>query len=207
ENHIANIAYHPKCRSLFTMKRDLESIEQKKESVEEEPSPMFACNDPICIFCNKLREKLIQAVPLRADATLCHCVILNNDARILAITSRDIMATEAHYPASCCKSSTNIETMKFECDHVGDKEKENLSQVTDMISYKEAEVEAYVQLFHHIRNEVTPHKVVTVAKLTKRLEAFISSKGEALKTATKNICRRLESELDNSIYIFPKDQG
>lgn len=70
-----------------------------------------------------------------------------------------------------------------------------------MISYKEAEVEAYVQLFHHIRNEVTPHK------LTKRLEAFISSKGEALKTATKNICRRLESELDNSIHIFPKDQG
>lgn len=76
-----------------------------------------------------------------------------------------------------------------------------------MISYKEAEVEAYVQLFHHIRNEVTPHKVVTVAKLTKRLEAFISSKGEALKTATKNICRRLESELDNSVHIFPKDQG
>ena len=26
------------------MKRHLESIERKKESVEEEPSPMFACN-------------------------------------------------------------------------------------------------------------------------------------------------------------------
>lgn len=76
---------------------------------------------------SKLREKLIQAVPLRADVTLCHCEILNNDARILAITSRDKMATEAHYPASCCKSSTNIETMECECDHVGDKEKENLS--------------------------------------------------------------------------------
>ena len=36
------------------MKTDLESIERKKESVEEEPSPMFACNDPICIFCNEV---------------------------------------------------------------------------------------------------------------------------------------------------------
>lgn len=33
------------------------------------------------------------------------------------------MATEAHYPTSRCKSSTDIETMECECDHVGDKEK------------------------------------------------------------------------------------
>lgn len=36
------------------MKTDLESIKRKKESVEEEPSPMFAGNDPICIFCNEV---------------------------------------------------------------------------------------------------------------------------------------------------------
>ena len=36
----------------------------------------------------------------------------------------------------------------------------------------------------------------------------MSSKGEALKTATKkNIRRRLESELGNSIHIFPNDSG
>lgn len=36
----------------------------------------------------------------------------------------------------------------------------------------------------------------------------MSSKGDALKTATKkNICTRLESELGNSIHIFQNDSG
>jgi len=155
----------------------------------------------------KSREKLIQAVQLRADTTLRHCAILNNDARILAITSRDIVAAEAHYHASCYKSYTNIKTK--ERDHVGDKEVDNWSQVTEMLSYEVAKVEEYVQLFHYIRNEVIPHKkVVPVAQLTEKLEAFMSSKGEALKTATtKNIRRRLESGLGNSIHIFPNDSG
>ena len=70
---------------------------------------------------------------------------------------------------------------------------ENSSQVTDMLSYKVPEVETYVQLFHYIRNEVIPHKkVVPVARFTEKLEAFMSSKGETLKTATKNIRRRLK---------------
>jgi len=165
ENHIPNIAYHRKCRSLFTMKRDLESIKQKREeSVDEDanptkrqcrrPSTAGRVYNPVCIFCNKVkfmknpksREKLIQAVQLRADTTLRHCAILNNDARILAITSRDIVATEAHYHASCYKSYTNIKTK--ERDHVGDKEVDNLSQETEMLSYEVAEVKAYVQLFH-----------------------------------------------------------
>ena len=155
----------------------------------------------------KSREKLIQAVQLRADTTLRHCAILNNDARILAITSRDIVATEAHYHASCYRSYTNIKTKKR--DHVGDKEVDNSSQVTEMPSYEVAEVEAYAQLFHYIRNEVIPHKkVVPVAQLAQNLEAFMLSKGEALKTATKkNIRKRLESELGNSIHIFPNDSG
>ena len=56
--------------------------------------------------------------------TLHHCAILNNDARILAITRRDIVVAEAHYHASCYKSYTNIKTKEH--DHVGDKEVENL---------------------------------------------------------------------------------
>ena len=86
---------------------------------------------------------------------------------------------------------------------------ENLSQVTDMLSYEVAEVEAYVQLFHYIRNEVIPNKkVIPVAQLTEKLETFMSSKGEALKTASKkNIRRRLESELGSSIHIFSNDSG
>ena len=130
----------------------------------------------------KTREKLIQAVQLSADATLRHCAILNNDARILAIASRDIVAAEAHYHASCYKSYTNIKTK--EGDHVGDQEVETNSRV------------------------IPNKEVVPVVQLTEKLEAFMSSKGEALKTTSKkNIRRRLESELGNSIHIFSNDSG
>ena len=94
KNQIPNIAYHRKYRSLFTMKRDLESIKGKREeSVDEDsnptkrqcrrPSTEGRVYDPVCNFCNKVkfmknlksREKLIQAVKLRADAntpSLCN---------------------------------------------------------------------------------------------------------------------------------------
>lgn len=61
----------------------------------------------------------------------------------------NIVASEAHYHASCYKSYTNIKTS----DHVGDKEVENLSQVTDMLSYEVAEVEAYVPYNFFITSE------------------------------------------------------
>ena len=68
--------------------------------------------DPICIFCSKdkfqkrskSREKLTQAVQLRADQTLRKCAIQKGDERILAVTSRDIVAAEAHYHVSCYKN-------------------------------------------------------------------------------------------------------
>ena len=57
-----------------------------------------------------------------------------------------------------------------------------------MISYEVAvaEVESYLRLFHYIRDEVIPHTMILpVAQVTKKLEAFISSKGKALRTDTK----------------------
>lgn len=93
DDDIPKIFYHRKCRSLFTMKRDLET--QKKKAAErltdeagssgstsKRPSRRSSSErrvyDPICIFCNKLKfqkhskscEKLTQAVQLRADQTL-----------------------------------------------------------------------------------------------------------------------------------------
>ena len=145
ENHLPNIVYHQKCRSLFTMKRDLETIKRKREeAVDEESNENTTAKrlcrrtstearvyEPVCIFCNKVkfmknpksREKLIQAVQLRADHALRQCAILNEDSRIVAITSRDIVATEAHYHASCYKSYTNIKTKEH--DHLDGKEVEN----------------------------------------------------------------------------------
>ena len=117
------------------------------------------------------------------------------------------MAAEAHYHASCYKSYTNIKTKEH--DHLNSKEVENTTEITGTLLYEVAEVGAYAQLFHYIRNEVISNKmVVPVAQLTEKLEAFISCKGEVLKTATKkNFRRRLESELGDSVHIFPNDSG
>lgn len=93
EKEVPKIYYHRKCRSIFTIKRNLETIMKRKAS--ESLSDDTACTskrlcrrssesriyDAVCIFCNKFqkgsksREKLTQAVQLRADQTLRECAI------------------------------------------------------------------------------------------------------------------------------------
>ena len=98
DEEIPKIFYHRKCQSLFTMKRDVETLKRKaaesltdeagsRGSASKRPSRRSSSEgrvyDPICIFCNKvksqkhskLREKLTQAVQLRADPNItrmCH---------------------------------------------------------------------------------------------------------------------------------------
>ena len=82
--------------------------------------------DAVCIFCNKVkfqegsrsREKLTQAVQLSVDETLRKCATLKGDEKILALTSRDIVAAEAHYHCSCYKIYTKvkIKEREHECE-------------------------------------------------------------------------------------------
>lgn len=161
ENHIPNVEYHRKCRSLFTMKRDLETLKRKREETVDDdssettptkrqcrrPSTEGRVYEPVCIFCNKdkflknpkSRERLIQAVQLRADHTLRECAILNEDTRIIAITSREIVAAGAHYHASCYKSYTKIKTS--ERDHLDGKEVNTTTEISGKHSYEVAEEE------------------------------------------------------------------
>ena len=87
DKEIPRIHYHRKCRSVFTMKRDLETMMKRKanESLSgdtgcssKRPCIRIKGYDAVCIFCNKVkfqkgsrsREKRTQAVQLRADETL-----------------------------------------------------------------------------------------------------------------------------------------
>jgi len=106
--------------------------------------------DQICIFCNQVKflkgckshEKLIQAVQLTADQTLQECAIQKGDAKILAVTSRDIVAAEAHYHVSCYKDYTRIKNK--ESQDMGDNEtdgselykrtEKTFSDISEMIS-------------------------------------------------------------------------
>ena len=229
ENEIPkNVMYHRKCRILFTIKRDLQTIKRRREEASEEegngstakkrPSRRSTTDtrlyDPVCIFCNKeqylketrSREKLIKAVQLRADETLRRCAIIKEDSNIIAVTSRDIVAAEAHYHISCYKSYTNLSRLKKS----EPKESGEVDESDDSyFSYKVAEIEAYENLFSHIRDKIfTEGQIVPVAQLTQMLEGFMSTKCETLRlSAKKNIRRRLEAEFGESIQIISNVSG
>lgn len=101
-NEVPKIFYYRKCRSLFTMKIDLETLKLKAdESLTDEvgstdctskkpcrrSSSEARVYDPICIFCSKdkfqkrskSREMLTQGVQLREDQTLRKCAIQKGD--------------------------------------------------------------------------------------------------------------------------------
>lgn len=224
EKDIPRIYYHRKCRSLFTMKRDLETLKRKSmESIAGEagedickskrPSRRSSSEtrvyDPICIFCNKekflkgskSRERLTQAVQLRADQTLRECATRKGDDKILAVTSRDIVAAEAHYHISCYKDYTRI--IKKDKGH-------NDEETDGDALYKRIEREAYNDLFKFIRTDIIPKKmIVQLSSLAMKLESFMLSSGITLmKDSTrKHIHRKLESELGNAVNIFPDDTG
>ena len=228
ENEVPKIYYHRKCRSLFTMKRDLETLKRKAdESLAEAGSNVCRSKRPcrrsssearvydqICIFCSKdkyqkgskSREKLIQAVQLRADQTLRKCATQKGDENILAVTSRDIVAAEAHYHISCYKNYTRDSTKTPE--YKDESNEENETEGGEL--YQEIEREAYTNLLEYIRTDIIPSKkIVPMTYLTSKLESFILSGGvERMTDSTrKHIRMRLESELESSIDIFPNDKG
>ena len=129
EKEIPQISYHKKCRSIFTMKNVLATLKRKAniltldEDEGSEPSTkkknrsgitQKTVYEKVCIFCEKVkrlkgsatREKLTQATQLRVDDTLRKCSEKHQDAKIMEITSRDIVAAEAHYHKSCYRNYT-----------------------------------------------------------------------------------------------------
>ena len=206
ENEFPKIYYHRKCRSIFTMKRDLETI-LKREANESLGDEAVCSSKRLCrrvsesrVNDPKSREKLTKAVELRADQTLRECATQKGDRKILAITSRDIVAAEAHYHLSCYKNYTRVK--KKGCKHS--------ERMSEDDAYQMVEREAFADLFEHIRTVVIPSKkIVPVSSLTTKLESSMLSGGIiSIRDSTrKHIRRRLESELENSVQIYPDDKG
>ena len=109
---------------------------------------------PVCIFCDKIkylkstksREKLTKAVQLRADKTLRECAIKKKDEKILAVTSREIVAAEAHYHISCYKKYTKL---------INAKDEENDGEIDYQIVEK-----AFDDLFEFIRTDIILSKKI-----------------------------------------------
>ena len=69
---------------------------------------------------SKSRETLTQATQLSADQKLRDCATLKGDEKILAFTSGDIVAADAHYHLSCYRSYTSgVKTKKHGHENEG----------------------------------------------------------------------------------------
>ena len=138
------------------------------------------------IFCDKdskylrrshSREKLTQAVELRADKTIREsaCKYLTQersesqkktDERILTITSRELVAAEAHYHRSCYLEYTRQrpEQLPISEDHEDNEEE----------AYTLSELYAYQQLFDCIRQElIAKHQIAYMTNLIEKLVSFM----------------------------------
>ena len=106
EGEIPSIAYHRDCTNRFTLKRDLDSLEQKEDGrivgeEDDETGPsrakkrvtpnIFLIYKQECIFCEKdmyvrssnSREKLVKATQLRVDETLRNIATEKCDHKVM----------------------------------------------------------------------------------------------------------------------------
>lgn len=221
------IYYHRRCRSRFTMKRDLDLIRKKAgnttddHSEDDTPIPKKFTRrdkggpstsrvyDKLCVFCNKnkykkkenSRETLIQCTDLRSDTKLRDIATQKQDSIILAIVSRDIVAAEAHYHRSCYKEYTRSERT-LDTDAQID--------AAEDIAYYEAERNAYSSLFEFIRTDfLQKPRVIKMTDITIQLVSFMTLAGiHSIRNATRKHVRRcLETEFEDVLQIFPDDKG
>ena len=130
---------------------------RKKErgSSIREPPTKSTTYKRVCIFCDKVskyakgkdvRGKLIQCIDLRADENIRKTALANNDSKLLAIVSRDLVAAEACYHGTCYRGYTRPkpETGTFS----------TLSFTSQDDKYACTESALHEKLFDYIRNNV-----------------------------------------------------
>lgn len=220
--------YHRQCRSIFTIKKDLDAITTKEKQDNRSTSEgsrksarqmphQSRVYEAKCIFCEKTnkylkgqktRETLTQCCELCADDKIRTAAVRKLDNRILAIVSRDLVAAEGHYHRSCYRLYTK-DADPVAASSVPDGEDiDNTNNAG--VRYDAAEKQSYSELFSYIRDElfVSP-AVVTLTDLTARLVSGMSVLGvPQVKASTKkHIRRKLDSEFGEALHIIPNDKG
>ena len=170
QGEIPQIHYHLKCRKLFTMKRDLDKLEDrnvdiadaKRRSLRSLPPSNSRVLEKTCIFCPSGRSKYIKGTrtreiltlcsDLRADNTLRDIATKRQDKHILAVMSRDTVTAKACYHRPCYRSYIK----KKNRDNVNDDRKCDECDDPD-VQYKKAETEPCMHLFQYIKKEQSCH--------------------------------------------------
>lgn len=217
------VFYHRKCRSMFTIKRELnrivaktkqnekaslveESSRERRASIRSNPSTSRVYEKE-CIFCGKkdkykkgIKEGLTQARELRVNDSVRKAAISKQDSRILTILSRDLVAAEGHYHHTCYRHYTNIK----------ESDKGEESEEDDDSDYVKAESSALSRMFDYIRNDLFKNNdIIELSKLSEMLRGWISESGvkEVKLSTTKHIRRKLNDEFGDSLLTIQTESN
>ena len=139
------------------------------------------------------RKKLVKVTQLRVDETLRNIATEKCDHKIVALTSREIVAAEAH---SCYHEYTRPKKQGLGCD------------ISDDTQY--AEFDALSDLFEHIRAEVLEKQRVIpmTTEVTNQFALFARQRGieKVRETAKKHIKRKIAAEFGTTLEIFPSSK-
>ena len=119
EDEIPQLSYHKTCRPMFTLKRDLQKLDQSQPGCSatkvRRASRDGSCSNSTtlpkkCIFCDKAdkylsgkhtRDALVSCQTFIADKRIRKCAAVKNDKRIMALTADELVAKEACYHKRC----------------------------------------------------------------------------------------------------------
>ena len=114
----------------------------------------------------------------------------------MALTSREIVAAEAHYHRSWYREYTRPKKQGLGCD---------ISDDTQDVDF-----DAFSDLFEHIRAEVLEkQRVIPMTEVTNQFELFARQRGieKVRETAKKHIKRKIDAEFGPRLEIFPSSGG
>lgn len=217
---IPSVLYHRKCRSIFTMKKLLDSILAKESSAERsltedlrkstrQGPPASRVYEAKCIFCDKCSKYLkgqktkesLTKCKERADDTIRRAAVRKGDNRMLAIVSRELVAAEGHYHRSCYRVYTKDLNTDIDEGVI------NLDQAE--CHYKTAERMALYKVFAYIREGLIEHPtVVPFTDLTSKLVTEMAECGvtQVAPSTKKHLRRKFEAEFGESLHIIPNDK-
>lgn len=142
----------------------------------------------ICIFCEKsnkyikrshTREPLIQASELRADEKVRAVATIKMDNKLLAVTSRELVAAEAHYHKTCYRDYTREYNIQSNNNEITATEGDR--------TYADDVEDAYQMLFANISDDLFSNpRVMTMVELTAKLVYYMKANGvEEIQASTK----------------------
>ena len=213
ESDIPAVKYHQKCRSLFTLKRDLQKLNSENDktflptgsnirssNTNSTSSQHKECEKlPLnCTFCQQTKrvkgtetkEKLNLCVELRADKLIKEASLLHNDPRIAALCTDDLIAKEAAYHKSCYRDFTRIVTANIP----GTIEEENEEELDN----------SFDAVKDFIRDITENPDIVEYNLVTDIFENGLRKSNmteDYIKIAKKNLRRNIERNIPNVNFI------